>query len=251
MILKAPGYPGISRFFVSHGIVPLTLFILAAAWLETSTLDLRLAGYFYDPVSASWPWRHHWLTSDLLHTDARYLTLLIALLILGTAIASQLHPPWKRFRKATLFLCCGLLLGPVLVLLAKHITNIDCPWHLTDFGGTHTYLRLLETRPSGYGSVECFPAGHASSGYAFLIVYFFNRRFAYRFRHLGLLAGLAPGLVFGIAQQARGAHFFSHDLWSLACCWFSQMSVYLLFYRDYERRLVTTRGVSIPKASEI
>jgi len=32
-------------------------------------------------------------------------------------------------------------------------------------------------------------------------------------------AALAAGLVLGLAQQARGAHFMSHTLWSGWVCW--------------------------------
>lgn len=30
---------------------------------------------------------------------------------------------------------------------------------------------------------------------------------------------LTLGLVFGIGQQLRGAHFLSHDLWTAWLCW--------------------------------
>ena len=42
-----------------------------------------------------------------------------------------------------------------------------------------------------------------------------------------LLAG--AGLVFGSGQQLRGAHFLSHDLWSLAVCWFLALGLFCLF----------------------
>jgi len=34
-----------------------------------------------------------------------------------------------------------------------------------------------------------------------------------------LAAALAAGLVLGVAQQLRGAHFMSHTLWSAWLCW--------------------------------
>ena len=34
------------------------------------------------------------------------------------------------------------------------------------------------------------------------------------------------GLMFGIAQQSRGAHFVSHDLWSAFLVWMITLSVY-------------------------
>jgi membrane-associated PAP2 superfamily phosphatase len=36
---------------------------------------------------------------------------------------------------------------------------------------------------------------------------------------LGLAAVLAAGLVLGLAQQLRGAHYMSHTFWTAWCCW--------------------------------
>jgi membrane-associated PAP2 superfamily phosphatase len=38
------------------------------------------------------------------------------------------------------------------------------------------------------------------------------------------LAG--TGMVFGLSQQLRGAHFLSHDLWTAALCWLVAVAVH-------------------------
>jgi membrane-associated PAP2 superfamily phosphatase len=38
--------------------------------------------------------------------------------------------------------------------------------------------------------------------------------------------GLAAGLIFGLAQQLRGAHFLSHDLWALAISWLVALALH-------------------------
>lgn len=43
--------------------------------------------------------------------------------------------------------------------------------------------------------------------------------------------------VFGAAQQLRGAHFLSHDLWTLATCWTVSLLLFLVVRR------ITARGV--------
>jgi membrane-associated PAP2 superfamily phosphatase len=67
---------------------------------------------------------------------------------------------------------------------------------------------------------RCFPSGHASSGYALVATYFFCRCMAPRLRRYAFGTAMALGLAFGIAQQLRGAHYLSHDVWALAICWF-------------------------------
>ena len=39
-----------------------------------------------------------------------------------------------------------------------------------------------------------------------------------------IVPGLVDGTGFGVAQQLRGAHFLSHDLWTAAICWFTAVA---------------------------
>jgi membrane-associated PAP2 superfamily phosphatase len=55
-------------------------------------------------------------------------------------------------------------------------------------------------------------------------MYFYARKPA-----LYLFPGLFVGFVFAFGQQARGAHFLSHDLWSISLCWFGALGLFLLF----------------------
>ena len=81
----------------------------------------------------------------------------------------------------------------------------------------------------------CFPAGHASAGYAWVALYFFflATRPAWRWR--GLAIGLATGAVFGISQQLRGAHFLSHDIFAMIICWGVALGSYYMLYPAVRR----------------
>ena len=48
---------------------------------------------------------------------------------------------------------------------------------------------------------------------------------------LGLAAGVLLGLTFGVAQQARGAHFASHDLSSAFLAWIIPLTLYVFVFR--------------------
>ena len=115
-----------------------------------------------------------------------------------------------------------------LVAAMKRGTHMDCPWDLLRYGGEKAYYGLFTRRPPGLGGAGCFPAGHASAGYAWVALYFFLLATRPRWRWWGLGLPLASGLVFGIAQQLRGAHFLSHDVWSLMLCWLVALSLYRL-----------------------
>jgi len=75
---------------------------------------------------------------------------------------------------------------------------------------------------------QCFPAGHASTGFALMAFYFA----AYRARRhalarAALSIGVLAGLLLGISRIAQGAHFVSHVLWAGLICWLVMLALHL------------------------
>ncbi len=114
----------------------------------------------------------------------------------------------------------GVLLSVAAVALLKSVNPAACPWSLAAYGGLAepvSHWRWWAMPVGGRGG--CFPAGHASAGFAFIGGYFVFRPVAPALARRWLLAAVAAGLVLGLSQQWRGAHFMSHTLWSGWLCW--------------------------------
>lgn len=109
------------------------------------------------------------------------------------------------------------------------------PWDLLRYGGRQPFIGLFTLRPEGMPAQACFPAGHASAGYAWLCLYFFALLWRPSWRWTGLWIGLGTGLVFGISQQLRGAHFLSHDIATALICWLLSLGLYVLIHRQLDR----------------
>ena len=56
--------------------------------------------------------------------------------------------------------------------------------------------------------------------------YFLLRDRSARAARWALAGAITIGVAFSIGQDARGAHFFSHDLTSAAIVWFVQLGLY-------------------------
>jgi membrane-associated PAP2 superfamily phosphatase len=215
------------------GLMPLLLFIVAVALLEAYGLDLKLGDLLYRLEGQQWALREHWLTAGLIHNGGRLLSFGLLLVALLGWTLSWIRPSLRHWRPGLSYLVSTVLCSLLIVNIAKRLTGLDCPWALQRYGADHIYHSLFSLNPATTSGGSCFPAGHASAGYAWVALYFLALHHlggrsarARRYRRLALLPGLGLGLIFGISQQLRGAHFVSHDLWTLAICWFSALILY-------------------------
>lgn len=220
------------RFIVTHALVPGALFACALALIVLTGADMQLAGrFFFDATSGRWVGAGSWWANELVHAGGRNLVRAIAagaLLVLGASWLWRRARPWRR-GAAYVFVSIALATGIVGTL--KHTTNVDCPWDLEEYGGTRPHVGIFADRPNELPRARCFPGAHSSSGFALMCFYFLLRDRRPRAARAALAGGAATGVLFAIAQEARGAHFVSHDLTSAAIVWFVLLALYLLMLR--------------------
>jgi membrane-associated PAP2 superfamily phosphatase len=213
------------RFWRNHFHYPFIAFIFLLLTIELGGIDRRLADFFYAVEGGRWAWQDAWLTSTLIHKMGKQLSLVIALIILLALVQSYITQKLQRWRREFAYLLCAAGGGSALVGLIKTIAPVSCAWDFTRYGGTREYASVVTEFFHGAGA-DCFPAGHASGGYAWLAFYFLGVHLQSRWRWAGLAFAMCVGLVFGFSQQIRGAHFISHDVWTLSICWFFSLWLY-------------------------
>jgi len=193
-----------------------TALLLAASVLLMQGGDVWLADVMYRWQGNQWAIQDAWWLEDVLHRGGRRLSQGAGVVVLLALMLACCRARWKRWRKPLLYLLLAAGLSSGLVSLLKHATQMDCPWDLYRYGGTRPLVGLFESRPASLGRAACFPSGHASAGYAWVALYFFALILRPGIRHYALGLALTAGIIFGFAQQLRGAHFLSHDLATLA-----------------------------------
>ncbi len=228
--MRTQVYWEFERFLITHFVVPFIAFVLVFSSLEFTRLDLHIAQYFYDSLNHQWPWRDHWLTKTVLHDWGQKLSIGMGVSVFCAFVLSRFKVRFRPYFKLLAFLFLASVSGPILIAVLKSNTHIYCPWDLRLFGGDKPYVRLFDFAGYPLSVGHCFPAGHAGGGYAFISLYFFLLLVKPEYRFHGLATGLAIGLIFGITQQMRGAHFLSHDVFSLAVCWFSSLLLFGVFF---------------------
>ncbi|WP_368566205.1 phosphatase PAP2 family protein [Pseudoxanthomonas sp. UTMC 1351] len=221
---------------------PLIAFATISFSLAYLNADEWLADYFYGLQGNRWALRRHFITDDLIHDLGRVTSILAWLCAFSAWIVARAWKPWSHLHPPLGRLLIATLLATLLVAWIKSWTNMDCPWDLHRYGGSRPFIGLFSQRPEGLPQGRCFPAGHASGGYAWMSLYFFFVSVKPRWRWLGLAIGVIAGLVFGVAQQLRGAHFLSHDLWTIAVCWITALTVHLIAQRHPAQERGATSG---------
>jgi len=217
-----------NSFLAQHLLLPISGLVILTILLMGAGGDQWLADQLYRWQGGQWLLRDNLWTQQLLHQGGKNVSVLCAVLLLLTWLWACFQPQWQPWRRPLLYVFLVLGLSTGLVSLLKFLTDMDCPWHLQRYGGEHAWIGFFTVRPEEYGSVACFPSGHASAGYGWIGLYFFARHSAPKWRWWALGAVLGIGIVFGVAQQLRGAHFLSHDLWTLGISW----SVAVVLYRS-------------------
>ena len=109
---------------------------------------------------------------------------------------------------------------PLAVSVWKRLSSMHCPWDIDRFGGGAPYFDLLATAPAHVDLVgRCFPAGFVSTSGWLLAFALLRYPQDPRFSRRAGSAAVALCLCLGMVQQMRGAHFFSHVLWTLWLSW--------------------------------
>lgn len=218
-----------------HVWLPLAVFVVVAILLEATRIDLWLADLVYRLEGGTWSLRRDPFVRDVLHNEAnRAISVFYAVLLIGCA-ASFFVERLAVYRWGLVYLVAAIAGSTILVALLKDVTHVNCPWSVDRYGGDVAYLPTLREILAHGPKVRCFPSGHASSGFALFAFYFFCRMYVPPLRWYALGFAMVVGLTFGIAQQLRGAHYVSHDVWAMAICWFVAVAATPILRRSAQR----------------
>lgn len=216
-------------FWIRHALLPGVAF-LAVAWAGAFTgLDLALErAWAWDPALQRFlgTGPGAWWAQDLIHGAGGALVRLAGVALVACWLLACRRPALARWRRAAGYAVVAAATGAILVGALKATTDVDCPRALEPFGGDRPYVHLFADRPDALPRARCFPGGHSSSGFAFFALYFALRDRHRRAARAALGLALALGALFAFGQEARGAHFLSHDAWSSAIMWFTSLAMY-------------------------
>lgn len=189
----------------------LLLTFLVIYIFEYTSLDFLIQNSFYDFENNRWMLDKfgNLFYKYFFYNFSKALVIVIAMSFLYIFIASYFFNSFKKLRKKSIIIFLCISLTPMFVSFLKKETNISCPRELLVYQGDVKYKKLFEKKElNNIG--RCFPAGHASGGFALLILTILARNKKEYFQVLAFTSVLAFSMA--IYKMAIGDHFLSHTL---------------------------------------
>lgn len=190
----------------------------AACVFEFTSLDLWLQDRFFDASTKRWMVDGRSAVPRLVFYDGPKVFLgAVALCLLGAILGPAswrrrlAERGWRASRLTLLAALTAAALIPIVVGKLKSTSGVFCPSELVRYGGAAPHLRpysteICELPERGH----CWPAGHASGGFALLSLLAIAEGPSRRRLVAAVAVLLGSGM--GVYQMLKGAHFLSHTL---------------------------------------
>ncbi|WP_462379346.1 phosphatase PAP2 family protein [Pseudomonas sp. Marseille-QA0892] len=199
--------------------------------MDPAPLDIWIEHLFYVP-DLGFVGRHSYWLENILHERAKQLVIVINVLAAVTFVGSLLLKRCKPARRPLGYLVLALGVSTAIVPPLKTLTAIQCPWSLTEFGGHEAFSPLIGARPETSNPGRCWPGGHASAGFSLIALFFCLRDRRPRLARAMLILALLLGATLSVGRMMQGAHFLSHNLWTMLLDWSICLALYrLMLYR--------------------
>ena len=202
-------------------IAAASVLVLSVLFFGLSDVDVTVQDYFFDPLS------HNWLLDGdmepyhfILYSGIKKLLIIIAVGFLIALLFFRKTTLVQNYKKGMLIVILSAIFVPVTVGGLKKTTNMPCPKHEIHYGGAYPRTAVWQPYPPKYASMKkiaCWPAGHASGGFALMSLFFlFKRR---RNKYIALFCALLIGWSMGSYKMIIGDHFFSHTWITMVLAW--------------------------------
>lgn len=199
-----------------QAVFSLLALVLCLALFEWIPMDLWLQRLFFDGDNQRWMWSSaEPISRFVLYDGLKGLLVVFALGLIASLFFCKRSPVISRYSRNIRIVILSLMLIPLSVSGLKAASNVACPRALLEFGGKLPYEGVFGDAPAT--RQRCFPAGHASGGFALMSLFFLFKTAKNQRRALYL--AVATGWIMGGYKMLLGDHFLSHTIVTMVLAW--------------------------------
>ena len=207
--------------FKKQFIVTFVLFVLTILFFEYTNVDIRIENIFYNFSTHTWLIdRNEKILKFIFYDGIKKLLIIVAVLMLFSLIVFRRNKIVNEYKKGLIVVILSAIFVPVVIGGLKAVTNTPCPKNTVIYGGIYPEVKVLESYPKNFhqkGKIKCWPAGHASGGFALLSLFFLFK--SPRNKKRAVILSMVVGWSMGLYKMMIGDHYLSHTLVTMFLAW--------------------------------
>lgn len=198
-----------------------TILVVIIALFEFSSLDILVQKHFFQIDSNSWILnRDEAILKFIFYDGIKKLLIIFAVGLLFCLIFFRKKELIKNYKNGMIIVILASIIIPLTIGSLKAVSNTPCPKNIKYFGGEYPDIKLFDSYPKDFiqnSKIKCWPAGHASGGFALMALFFlFKKR---KNQTIALIFALTIGWSMGIYKMLIGDHFLSHTIITMLIAW--------------------------------
>lgn len=202
-------------------IITASLLIAVIALFEFTNLDIFVQNFFYDFNTNTWVIdKKEPILKFFLYDGIKGLLIFFAISILFSLIFLRKKKFVKEYKKGLIIVLLSAIFVPLTIGSLKAQTNTPCPVSISHFGGEYPDIKVFDSYPKDFlqeSKAKCWPAGHASGGFALMALFFLFKTPINQKR--AIIAALILGWSMGTYKMLLGDHFLSHTIITSLLAW--------------------------------
>lgn len=197
------------------------LLLISILFFGISSIDIDIQNLFYNNTE------HLWILAKytepyhfIFYTFTRKIPLVLFIILVIVLLIFHHHAIVQHYKKRLIIVLLSIVFVPAISVGIKNSTNIPCPKHLQYYNGQYPHTAIWETYTTSYKNLKsqhCWPAGHASGGFALMSLFFLFKR--KRIKRIALGSTFILGWLMGMYKMMIGDHFFSHTFITMLLSW--------------------------------
>jgi len=204
-------------------IVAALVLLVTIIFFGLTDVDLYVQDLFYNFTTHKWVLDSHLEPYRFIFYDGiKKLLIVVAVLFLITLTFFYKKKLVQNYKQGIVIVILSAIFIPLIVGGLKKETNMPCPYTEQHYGGIYPRIAVWQSYSEEFKlqhqkKSKCWPAGHASGGFALLSLFFlFKKR---KNKIIGLTIGLITGWSMGLYKMLVGDHFFSHTVITMILAW--------------------------------
>lgn len=202
-------------------VITALLLLAVIALFQFTELDIFVQNFFYNFETKNWIInKNEPILKFFLYDGLKTSLILFAVAILFSLIFLRKKESVQKYKQGLIIVLLSAIFVPLIIGSIKAVTNTPCPCNIVTFNGTYPETKVFDSYPKDFAQkskVKCWPAGHASGGFALMALFFLFK--TPRNQKIALVGALIIAWSMGTYKMLLGDHFLSHTIITMLMAW--------------------------------